>query len=201
MMPVRQAIGPLVEAGRGEAAGLDTGLIAPRAVATVRYADPVAWAAATAVARAMAAFAERLGAQRDRVGVVVASAEGPTEAIAAVAKAAREGYPSAMRYPAANPSSLAGVTCIAFGFRGPTLSLLAAPGEGAAMALFMAGRWLGRGDAAAMAVAVCGRRAAGPVLARALIVEGCEGRPDLAPLDPEFAAAWLSAPFHGTAPA
>ena len=161
---------PIVVAGRGEADLPDKALFDRRAVAAVRYADPAAWVTAAAVARARGAVPRDIAAG-ERIGLVVSSAHGPAETIATVAEAAREGFPSPLRYPAANPGSLVGVTCILLGLRGPTMNLLASPAEGIAMGLFLAGRWVGRQAADGVFVAVCVHRAPGQVHARALLLK------------------------------
>ena len=177
--------------GRGEAEQFQKDIFSRAVLNTVRYADPAAWVTATAVARAIAPIHEQVAAVKDRVGVVVTSAEGPVDAQAAVAEAARSGFPSPLRYPAANPGSMAGVSCIAFGFRGPTLNLLHAPGEGVPVSLFMASRWLQRGLAALVIVAACTRRATGQHLARALLLASPDACAGQASFDRNDAVAWL----------
>lgn len=169
-MALEYVAGQLGLMGRGEADGLDKSLFDREVLRAIRYADPAAWAAATAVARACEGIGERIASVRDRVGVVVICEQGPVETIAALAEAAREGYTSALRYPAANPGSLAGVSCIAFGFRGPTLSLLVNPSDGVPLGLFMARRWLARMEDGLVALAVCTRVEPSRHLARAAMV-------------------------------
>ena len=164
--------GPSVaaEISRGEAEDLDKGLFLRQVVTSVRYADTAAWVTATAIARAIAPVAERVGPARDRVGVVVTSEHGPEETIASLAQAAREGYSSPLRFPAGNPASLVGVACVLMGFRGPTLNLLMPPTEGLRVAVFMAECWLDAGTADFVVAALCRRRATGRYLARAVVL-------------------------------
>ena len=183
--------GELVVVGRGEAASLEKDLFDRRVLNTVRYADPAAWAIATAIARTLAGRPEPWATVGQTVGLVVICEHGPVEAIAAVAAATRQGLPSALRYPAANPGSLAGVSCIAFGLRGPTLCLLVAPAAGVPVGLLLARRWVYRQGAPLVLLAACGQPAAGIHRARALLLSSnvaCHG-PSLVDL-PTF-AAWL----------
>jgi hypothetical protein len=183
---------------QGEATGFEKGLFDPRVLTTVRYADPAAWVTATAIARALDPLKERVTAFKDRTGVIVTSDCGPIETMTAVAEATRQNFPSALRYPAANPGSLVGVSCIAFGFRGPTLCLLVSPSDGVPVGLLLAGRWLDRQTVSFAVLAACGRRSSGQYGARALLL----GRPDAdakrSVVDMESAAPWLmSVPREG----
>jgi len=188
----------LVVVGRGEAEQFQKDLFDRGVLNTVRYADPTAWVTATAVARAVAPVHEQVAAVKDRIGVVTTSAEGPVETQAAVAEAARAGFASPLRYPAGSPGSLAGVSCIAFGFRGPTLNLLHAPGEGVPLGLFLASRWLDRQTAALVVVAACARRSPGQYMARALLLGSRDTYPCPTPFDRPSAAAWLMAAGNET---
>ena len=165
--------GPSVatEISRGEAEDLDKSLFPRQAVTGVRYADPAAWVTATAIARAVAPVAERVGPARDRVAVIITSEHGPEETIASLAQAAREGYSSPLRFPAGNPASLVGVACILMGFRGPTLNLLMPLAEGLRVAVFMAECWLDAGTADFVVTASCRRRSPGRYLAQAMVLE------------------------------
>jgi hypothetical protein len=191
MIPLAPFPGGLLDLGRGEAAERDRSLFDARLSTAVRYADPASWVTATAVGRAALGLKAELSAARDGVAVVGASEQGAQATLAAVAQAAREGYSSPLRYPAANPGAIVGVACIAFGFRGPTLNLLQAPEDAAPLALFMASRWLSRGAARYVVAAVC--RHSGPerCLARAIVLG-----PRLAtePREPPAsdAVAWLA---------
>jgi hypothetical protein len=186
-------------AGYGEATQFERPLFDPRMVTTVRYADPAAWVIATAVAHAVGPLQTAL-ADRKGVGAVVVCENGPVESIASVADAARQGYGSALRYPAANPGSLLGLSCIAFGFRGPTLCLLVAPDLGVPSGLFMAGQWLDRQAAHGVVVAVCVRRPPASYAARAVILAPPSG--SLAAAPPPFSepAGWLRSTGLETAP-
>lgn len=183
----------VVELGRGGAREPARDLFGREAVKRVRYADRAAWTTAAAVARAVAPVRQELVRGRDRVGVVVTSAHGPSETLAVVARDARDGYGSPLRYPAASPGSLVGVCCILFGFRGPTLNLLMRSCEGVAAAGFAAGRWLAGGAAGYMVVAVCVRLPMGNQAARALVLADRTERPDATGPEGAQSAAWLAA--------
>ncbi len=169
MMPGVSVAGIKV-VGRGEARELQREMLGEQVRTVVRYADPAAWITATAVARAAAHLKDQLAGMRERVGVIVVSDHGPAETMEVVAAAAAAGTSSPLRYPAANPGSLAGVTCIVLGFRGPTLNLTMPPAQGVAAGLLMAGAWLRRGAAALMTIAVYRGGAAEGRLARVCVL-------------------------------
>lgn len=178
---------------RGEARGMDKTLLDPRAVMTVRFADEAAWTVATALARALAPVRERLSPLLDDTGLIVASPQGPAITIAAVGAEARAGLASPLRFPAANPGSMAGVSCILFGLRGPALNLLLPPDRGVPVGWFLAGCWLNREAAACMALVATARRGPLPTVARVVLLtrhttSGSETDQDLA-----GARAWLAA--------
>lgn len=170
------------------AAGPDGRADGAAALAAIRYADPASWTTATAVAHAIASHRDAVLAAHDRVGVIVTSAEGPVEAIAAMCEASKGGSSSPIRFPASNAGSLAGLTSIGFTFRGPTLMLTLPADRGAPIALVLADAWLGRGQAEYVVVASCGRVDGKPA-ARCLLVSasGAAGA-----IDREAAAAWLA---------
>jgi hypothetical protein len=160
----------LVLAGSGDADTPHPELIDAKARATIRYADPSAWIIAVAVARATAGAATWLGPDRDDVGMVMVSDQGPRDTMAQVEEAARAGFSSPLRYAAAVPGSLVGVSCIAFRFRGPTLNLTMPPHLAIPTMLLIARGWLTRGIARAIVLATftAGPGAAGT--ARAILV-------------------------------
>jgi hypothetical protein len=181
----------LREVSRGEADEADKNLFPRQAVTAVRYADPAAWVTATAIARAIAPVQEDTSRERDRIAVLVNSNHGPEETIAALARAAREGYSSPLRFPAGNPGSLVGVSCILMGFRGPTLNLLMPPAEGVAIVWFMAGQWLQRQAAQFAAAAICRRLSPGRYHARAVLLGPRKTDGDPAGLDAEATVGWM----------
>jgi 3-oxoacyl-(acyl-carrier-protein) synthase len=176
---------------QGEAVRAQKDLFDRQTLATVRYADPAAWVLATAAARALAPKKDEVMAASDRVGVVVVSSHGPIETLSKVADDARSGFASPLRYPASNPGSLAGVSCILFGLQGPTLNLLMEPAAGVPLALFTAKRWLDRGVAAFMVVAACTHDSGGKYLARCLLIGGGNAGAVRSEFDQDVAANWL----------
>jgi hypothetical protein len=157
------------------------------ALAAIRYADPASWTTATAVAHAIAAHREAVLAAHDRVGVIVTSADGPVEAIAAMCEASKAGSSSPIRFPASNAGSLTGLSSIAFTFRGPTLMLTMPPDRGAPVALLLADAWIQRGQAEYVVVAACGRVDGKPA-ARCVLVSG----PQAGAIDRDEGVAWLA---------
>jgi hypothetical protein len=174
----------LFVAGRGEATEAKRARFDAPAIVAIRYADPASWLTANAVANAMDPVREAVLAAHDRTGIVVTSAEGPVEAMAAMHEAALAGSSSPIRFPASNAGSLAGIPSIAFGFRGPTLMLTLPPDRGVPVGLLLAEAWLGRGVVSFVAVAACRRGEA-----RCLILTT---EPVGRPLDRERDPAWLS---------
>jgi hypothetical protein len=191
----------LTAAGRGEAKAADRSIFDPGARAAVRYADPTAWVTATAVGRALLGTKLRISVAGDRTGIVTVSEHGPMETMATVAEAAREGYSSPLRYPAANPASLAGVSCILFRLRGPSLNLLMPLSKGVSAGLFMAGRWLDRRVVEYVVVAACERRSEGAYLSRAVLLTRREPPSDQPTLDRTGDIGWLMGMADREAPA
>ena len=134
----------IVVSAQGEARRPEPALFDAAQRQAVRYADPASWTIAAAAARAVAEAGQELIAARTDVAVIAVSDDGPKEAMAAIAEASRAGYSSPLRYPAANPGSLAGVVAILFGFQGPTLNLAAPPEQAIPIGLLVAANWLHR---------------------------------------------------------
>lgn len=161
----------IVVSAQGEAWGPEPALFDAAQRRAVRYADPASWTIAAAAARAVAEAGQELVAARTDVAVIAVSDDGPKEAMAAIAEASRAGCSSPLRYPAANPGSLAGVVAILFGFQGPTLNLAAPPERAIPVGLLVAANWLQR--RAARYVLVIAYSCSGPsaMLARCQILE------------------------------
>jgi hypothetical protein len=173
----------LAVAGHGTAEQHVPELFTPQARATIRYADAAAWTTAAAIARATADSGPLIDDCRHDVGVAAVSDHGPADTMAQVQANAEQGFSSPLRYAAASPGTLAGVACIAFGFRGPTLNLAMRPRDGARVALLMARAWLGRGTARACILASYSADG-GRGLARALLLVPRAAAPDSAALEP-----------------
>jgi hypothetical protein len=181
----------IMVAGRGESTDVKRTRFDAPAIVGIRYADPASWVTANAVANAVDPVREAVAAAHDRTGVVATSAEGPVEAMAAMHEAALAGSSSPIRFPASNAGSLAGITSIAFGFRGPTLMLTLPPDRGAPVGLLLAEAWLRRGDISFVAVSACGRRDARPIARCLLLTTGLTSVEGTL-LDPERDRAWLA---------
>jgi hypothetical protein len=153
MNALANELSTLVVAGSGEANSLRPELFEARTRATVRYADPAAWITAAAVALAIHEVREQLASSLHEVGMVVVSDQGPASTMAEVNAATSIGFSSPLRYAAASPGSLAGVSCIAFGFRGPTLNFTMPLHDGVPTALQMCSGWLTRHMARYMVLA------------------------------------------------
>jgi hypothetical protein len=130
--------------GRGESDGSLSRSYTDRSKPKVRYADPAAWAVVSAVGRVGDGVENLNAADLERTGVLLVSEHGPVETMATVAATARTGYLSPLRFPAATPGSLVGLTCIVFGFRGPSLNLTMPVTKGIPIAAVVAGNWLER---------------------------------------------------------
>jgi hypothetical protein len=181
----------LIVVAQGEARRPQREVFGAPALALVRYADPAAWIMATALAQALAPVREVVAAVPDRVGVIVTSAVGPVETLATVAEAARDNFASPLRYPAANPGSLAGVSCILFGFRGPSLTLTLPAPTGVPLGLLLAERWLQQA-ASYMVVAACSACAPGRYVARCLVLAPRGSPPGPVSGDLASEVNWLS---------
>jgi hypothetical protein len=181
----------LIVLARGEADQPQRALFAASALALVRYADPAAWVTATAIAQALAPVQEVVATQHEHAGVIVTSAEGPVETMATVAEAARAGFASPLRYPAANPGSLTGVACLLFGLRGPSLNLTLPAATGVPVGLLLAGRWLQTPAVPFVILAACSPGTTARYLTRCLLLAG-QGSP-CSPMAGELSAeaAWL----------
>lgn len=104
------------------------------------YADPLAWVAVDAVQAALDRIPLALGSE---VGVIAVSSVGTRRTMRQIAgSVARTGRVSPLRFAGANPGSLAGLPCIQFGFRGPSLLLTMAPGAAAPYVSALAQSWL-----------------------------------------------------------
>jgi hypothetical protein len=178
-------------AGSGEADSYQRDLFEARVRATVRYADPAAWMTATAVALALAGAGDLLAEWRHEIGIIAISDLGPAESMTRVQADATTGFSSPLHYAASSPGTLAGVSCIAFGLRGPTMNLTMAPQEGIPVALTLCAGWLGRKTARLMLVATCRGNGSIPVLSRAVLLAP-PGLLQSGTLLTESAISWLA---------
>nr|WP_176573594.1 beta-ketoacyl synthase N-terminal-like domain-containing protein [Nonomuraea pusilla] len=114
------------------------------------YADPVAWLVAGAVEAVLdeSGCGPDVLAARNDVAVIVLTGTQPLPTSSALAaQVAAQGRVSPRRFAGANPGILAGLTCIRWGLRGPSLVLAAADDGAVDAALTVAESWLGSGQA------------------------------------------------------
>jgi len=79
-----------------------------------------------------------------QIGIITISDQGPGQSMAKMPADGRQDFPLRLHYAAAGPWTLAGVSCIAFGLRGPTLNLTMEPRDGVPVALGLCAGWLAR---------------------------------------------------------
>jgi hypothetical protein len=185
-------MGQLIVAGSGEADSHRPSLFEAKVRATVRYADPAAWITATAVAGAIEGAGDLLAEWRHEIGMISISDQGPAGAMTDVQAEATQGFSSPLRYLASSPGTLAGVSCIAFGLRGPTLNLTMTPQDGVSVALTMCAGWLARKAARLMIVATCRTTGSTTKMSRAVLLAPPGFSRDGKPLT-ESATSWLVA--------
>jgi hypothetical protein len=160
----------LIVAGTGEATSHDPALFEAKIRATVRYADPVAWITANAVHHALAGAEGILAEFRHQIGIITISDQGPGQSMAKMQADGKTGFSSPLHYAAAGPWTLAGVSCIAFGLRGPTLNLTMEPRDGVPVALGLCAGWLARRVAPFIVVAGCRADGSGAIMSRAVLL-------------------------------
>jgi hypothetical protein len=109
----------------------------------------------------------------------------------ALDEAAQKGFSSPLRFPAGNPGSLVGVTCILLGFRGPTMNFIMPPAAGVEVGLVLAAGWLERRVCSSVFITACARMGAQAPCARSLLLSA--GDVSIAPASPlgDAEAAWL----------
>ncbi|MER5648742.1 hypothetical protein [Streptosporangium sp. NPDC002524] len=172
----------VVVVARGEAARAELGPVRSRIPSL--YADPLSWLVVDAVDDALSTCAEDLDAVRDEVAVILVSALCTLQTMEAVARSARSGRVSPLRFAGASPGGAGSLACVVRGFKGPSLTLATGPGRGVPVARTLARSWLRSGAAEYVVVSVHhaegdGRHrvrttvvGAGPDLRRALPVPG-----------------------------
>jgi hypothetical protein len=109
------------------------------------YADPVAWLVVDAVEDVLAHAAEVRTAGVD-VGVLSVSSVATKHTMRQLAAGSGRGHVSPMRFAGASAGSIAGLSCIVFGFKGPSLVLSMSPGDGRPVAEIVARSWLAAGS-------------------------------------------------------
>jgi hypothetical protein len=160
----------LIVAGSGEATSHDPTLFEAKIRATVRFADPAAWITANAVHFALAGAEGILAEFRHQIGIITISDQGPGQSMAKMQADGETGFSSPLHYAASGPWTLAGVSCIAFGLRGPTLNLTMEPRDGLPTALTLCEGWLKREVAPFIVVAACRAGGSGSIMSRAVLL-------------------------------
>jgi hypothetical protein len=177
--------------GSGEAGSSQRDLFDARVRAIVRYADPAAWTTAAAVANALSGAGELLAEWRHEIGMIAISDQGPGETMAQVLAEGTRGFSLPMHYAAASPGTLVGVSCIAFGLRGPTMNLTMTPRDGTPVALTLCAGWLERKAAKFIVVAACSAGISGAMRSHALLLAPTGFPGPAKPLTKEL-IAWLA---------
>jgi hypothetical protein len=112
----------------------------------VRYADPAAWLVLdtiTELLRVVSWEPPAEAAERHGVGVIGISDRATAYTLARVARDAAAGTVSPLRFAAASPGTLIGLSCSHFGFTGPSLLLTMPVSAGRPVAAAIAAHWLG----------------------------------------------------------
>jgi hypothetical protein len=144
------------------------------------------------VIRALAAPGDGRSELRHQTGMIVLGDQGPGATMAGMQAEGAKGFSSPLHYAASGPWTLVGVSCIAFGFRGPTLSLIMDPQDGLSTALTLCQAWLASKAAQLMVVAACRTSPSDATLARALLLAPPGALPNEKPLTASE-LAWLTA--------
>jgi hypothetical protein len=126
------------------------------------FADPAAWAVTAAVADALARSAAevraavdgRSGTAATATGVLVVSAQCTATTMRAIAGTAGRGLVSPLRFAGANPGVLAGLPCITWRLRGPSLVLGSDAETALPVAAVVVRSWFELGQAGYALVAV-----------------------------------------------
>lgn len=112
-----------------------------------QYADPVAWLATAAVAQAIGQSSADVLGQPDDVGVLAVSDECTAVTLRDIAAGMRRGRISPLTFAGANPGSLAGLPCLRWRLRGPTMTLTMPPARARVAASAIVRFWLASGQA------------------------------------------------------
>lgn len=113
----------------------------------VRYADPLSWAVLAAAESAL----EDCELNRSRIALLTAGLCLPIDAMKRVSEGATRGLVSPTIFPAANPSSPAGLTCFLCSLRGPSLHLANPWRQAEPVARLLVASWLQTGLAVLVA--------------------------------------------------
>jgi hypothetical protein len=138
------------------------------------FADPVAWLICAAFEAATGDNAAELAGAREDVGLIVISEFATTITMRSIAEGAGRGRVSPLRFAGANPAVLAGLACIRWGLRGPSLTLSMRPADGVAPAAAVARGLLSSGAASHVGLVA---HAAGTEHVAACVIVGGPARP------------------------
>jgi hypothetical protein len=141
------------------------------------FADPAAWLVTAAVAEALGTCTENVLAQADRTGMITVSRWCTEATMRAISRTARRGMVSPMRFAGANPGVMAGLSCITWKLRGPSLVLAADPAAALPAAAAVAASWLELGHAEYVLVAVHQVRRDGHAVRCAIVRAAGPGEP------------------------
>ena len=133
------------------------------------FVDPSGWLVAAAVTDALSRSGEPVLATPDQVGMVVLGNTATATAMRELARGAARGLVSPLRFAGANPGVLAGLPCIQWKLRGPSLTFTMDPAAGIGVAATVVGSWLRGGQANYVVVAAHWRNSGGE-FARCAIV-------------------------------
>jgi hypothetical protein len=139
------------------------------------FADPVAWLVTAAVADAVGPCAADIAAAADSTGIIVVSQLCTTTTMRALSRTAGRGLVSPLRFAGANPGVLAGLPCITWKLRGPSLVLAADPDISMPVVTAVAQDWLALGQATHVLLVVHWAAAAGHSARCAVVRAACPG--------------------------
>src|SRR3569833_1409973 len=106
--------------------------------APVRSADASAWLVCDLVGRVLRDWT----GPREQVGVLGGSEYATGDTLRQVAVDVAKRAISPLRFVAASPGTLVGLSCLRYGLHGPSLLLTMPPADGVPVARVLAGRWL-----------------------------------------------------------
>lgn len=132
------------------------------------FADPAAWAVTAAAAQALSRVPpdgsgiigspgtaqEDATAVTDSTGIIVISRQCTSDTMAAIARGAGRGFVSPLRFAGSNPGVLAGLACITWRLRGPSLVIATDDAVALPVADVVARSWLDIGHANRVLVAI-----------------------------------------------
>ncbi len=93
------------------------------------YADPASWLVLDALEKAIKTCNIDIEKDRIEVGVIAISAQCTKHTMHRITNQVKGGRISPIRFAGANPGSLAGLPCIIYGFKGPSLTFSMLPND------------------------------------------------------------------------